>query len=68
MFYLTLLGKKEILLSSHEVGSTICKENIPSSYDHLYNDNIKEIIDVKKIDDLNIQVKFDFMKINAEGF
>ena len=60
-------GKKEIFLSSHEVGSTICRDNIPSSYDYLYKDNIKELIDVKKLDDLNIKTKFDFMKINAEG-
>lgn len=60
-------GKKEILISSHEVGSTICKENLPESFNHLYIDNKKEIVDVKKLDDLNIEIKFDFMKINAEG-
>jgi FkbM family methyltransferase len=60
-------GKKEILISSHEVGSTICPENIPTKYNKLYRDNIKEVIDVKKLDDLHFDVSFNFMKINAEG-
>lgn len=59
--------EKEINISTHEVGSTLKNDIVGNpKYKKLFN-NTKETVVLKRLDDLDIDINFDFMKINAEG-